>query len=111
MSRTIINEPITVEEIRNAIRSADATDAMCQMWGKGARISAENYTNIIIAQSTMTDDAGNETTEGFGECDCPEDIKNALLFYCTCMSENLLPDLWMDSFYNLLHPYREAPTC
>lgn len=104
MAKTLIAEPITVAEAKEALRNSSITDATASDLISAARLAAENYTGVDIAQYSITAADGTETQSGYAPADVPRDIKQAMYWYIVCTFEKVAADEWVNSFYTMLYP-------
>ena len=104
---TVITEPVTREQAREATRALGLTDSKVDDLIQAAREAAEDYTHIKIALRTTTT-GGVVTTEGYAPGDCPACIKEALYLYMVARHEMHATEDWLKSFHDLLYPRRSV---
>ena len=106
MTKVLINEPITKEEAREAIRNSDISDAAVMDLISAARGAAENYTSMDIAEYLITADDGTESTSGYVPVNVPREIKVALYWYIVNQFEMVSATDWISAFYAMLYPWK-----
>lgn len=106
MTKVLINEPITKEEAREAIRNSDISDDSVMDLISAARGAAENYVGMDIAEYTITAADGVVSSSGYAPTDVPREIKVALYWYIVNQFEMVSATDWISAFYAMLYPWK-----